>query len=133
VVSGPSSEGVPGPTVMVICLSLGNGSTGRKTSQRPSRLRLADWLTVSSALISSAVASRSGKTVFPVVALIVSSTASGLMRWSNATKMSGSRCVGPSCGHAVCTWGGGVVKAKVTASASFPPVAEVVPAGISTV
>ena len=48
VVSGPSAEGVPGPIVTEIFVSVGKDCTVRKASQRPSGASLLSWLTRSS-------------------------------------------------------------------------------------
>lgn len=59
-------------------------------------------------------------------------TASGSMRWSNATNTSGCRLVGCPLGYVVVTVGAGVVKLHAWAFFSVVPTADLVPLGTVT-
>ncbi len=89
-------------------------------------------LTTVSFLISSALASRTSVVPRPCLSLMVPSTASRSIFWSNATNISASRRCGPYCGHIWVTVGAGVANLNDTFFLRIAPDALLVPAGIST-
>ena len=130
---GPSADGTPGPTVTLTWASAGSGSVVLKASQRPS-CAWATRLPTTSCAFASSSDSSARSNVFPSdFTAIVLSTAVGSIRWLKWIKNGVSRRVGPSLGKDRSTAAVGVVKLKRTEFASFPPLADVVPAGMSTV
>lgn len=130
VVSGPSADGNPAPTVTRIGLSSGSGSTGRTTIHRPSTVCLTRSITPSSATTSAVSATRRETAAPPAVAAMCARAAAGSTRWSKARKMSGWRSVVSSSAGAWATRvGGGVRKVHVWAACSVDPAVDAIPAG----